>query len=317
MVFLSYLIQLSHSIQYFNTQGLCDDLYMSFRWHISQAVVVTFFFYSGYGMFHKYKNNGLDYVKRIPSQKIIKLYANMLIPVLLYISIDIFICGNKYTFLDVFELFIGYKCIRSYSNWYLFNIVVLYILFTFSFLAINRIKKKFYKDIIACVILFLLSITLVYIEIKIKQPSWFYNTLVFYSVGVWYGLLHTFVERVVMKSYLIWISILCVSFLIYYVSYIKRSNGIEWYTLWEMSFLIIILLVNMKVLVYSRVLEYMGKNILYIYLLQRIPMILFQHFGIAMNNRYFFVILSFVVTLLLVEIIRRINEIIMSRVFNK
>ena len=49
------------------------------------------------------------------------------------------------------------------------------------------------------------------------------------------------------------------------------------------------------------------------YLLQRIPMIVLKHFGVAEEHKYFFVIISFAVTVLLTLVFNKFNEKFISK----
>ncbi len=49
----------------------------------------------------------------------------------------------------------------------------------------------------------------------------------------------------------------------------------------------------------SRILQFMGKHAFSIYILQRIPMTIMQYYDIFKNNKYFFVVTAFCVTVII------------------
>ena len=52
----------------------------------------------------------------------------------------------------------------------------------------------------------------------------------------------------------------------------------------------------MKVKINSNFLKFMGDNVFYIYIYQRIPMMILDKYNIYFGNRYLFLIISFVAT---------------------
>jgi hypothetical protein len=58
----------------------------------------------------------------------------------------------------------------------------------------------------------------------------------------------------------------------------------------------------MKISVYNSVLEWFGKHIFSVYILQRIPMILLASMGIGYSHRYFFLVISIAITILLSQL---------------
>ena len=63
-----------------------------------------------------------------------------------------------------------------------------------------------------------------------------------------------------------------------------------------------ILLFTMKVSIDSPILSWFGSHVFSIYILQRIPMMILDWLGISRSHKYYFLVLSFVITILIAMI---------------
>ena len=69
----SVLIFLSHSVQYVKLDGVLDAPYFDLRSFLGQLVVVTYLFYSGYGIMESARKKGTAYIKAMPKNRLFKL----------------------------------------------------------------------------------------------------------------------------------------------------------------------------------------------------------------------------------------------------
>ena len=60
--------------------------------------------------------------------------------------------------------------------------------------------------------------------------------------------------------------------IVYWISFKNRVHGIEAYSVWASLFTLAVVMVTMKVSIKSTALEWVGKRVFSIYILQRIPM---------------------------------------------
>ena len=77
-----------------------------------------------------------------------------------------------------------------------------------------------------------------------------------------------------------------------------RSLGLPVYWLWASAFMLIVVLVSMKIKVGNPALSMLGRHVFSVYILQHIPMTVFERLGLINNNLNYF-ILCFAVTLLM------------------
>ena len=68
----SILIFLSHAVTYVKLDGVLDGPYFEFRSFLGQLVVVTYLFFSGFGIMESIKKKGIPYVKAMPVQRFFK-----------------------------------------------------------------------------------------------------------------------------------------------------------------------------------------------------------------------------------------------------
>ena len=70
------LIIFSHYVTYYTPQG-SDSIYRMLKSHLSQAVVIPYLVYSGYGMAYRLKQKGKDYLGTILRRRIPQVLLGM------------------------------------------------------------------------------------------------------------------------------------------------------------------------------------------------------------------------------------------------
>jgi hypothetical protein len=113
-----------------------------------------------------------------------------------------------------------------------------------------------------------------------------------------------------MKSDITYLLVLTAVLGVYVVSFFKRwSFGIEGYTVWALMFTTLLIMVTMKVSICNPLLEWFGKHIFSIYILQRIPMTLLAHFGCVESHKYISLIVVFAVTMVMALLFEKVGAI--------
>jgi hypothetical protein len=98
----SVLIFLSHAVSYVSVSGPLDTPYLSLRTFLSQLVVVTYLFFSGFGIMESIKKKGTAYVKAMPVNRLFKLWYHFAIVLLMYTVVRVGIMGVKYSLRIIF-----------------------------------------------------------------------------------------------------------------------------------------------------------------------------------------------------------------------
>ena len=288
------LVLLGHGNAYLNVEGALDIPYKSFQSHLGQMVVSMFLFYSGFGMIKSIMKKRFGYIKTLPIKRFLIVVLNFDIAVILFEIMNICL-KIHFDWKTILLAFTGWVGIGN-SNWYMFAIFVLYILLFVSFYFLKWFDKEI-SLYIGMVIFTILSIAFVYWEIKVGQPTWCYNTVILFALGGWFALFQKQIESIVMKNDYIYIVLGAVMAVIYWISFKNRGYGIKAYSVWACLFTVAVVMITMKVSIKSTVLEWVGKRVFSIYILQRIPMTVLAKTGFTQNSPYTFIVLVFLITL--------------------
>ena len=163
--------------------------------------------------------------------------------------------------------------------------------------------------IICAIALTILTAILAFLLFKAGKDSYYYNTMFIYPLGVWYSILKPYIDKIAMKNAIIYFAILIVGLLAVIFThahmgdypYLKNGDsllGIP-YTIWSLVFTLFVILVFMKIKLKSFTYSWLGAHIFSVYMLQRIPMMIMDQLGFCQNHKYWFIVISFAVTILL------------------
>ena len=282
-----FLVIMSHARQYIELSGPYNDSYIFLSNFLNQAIVVTFLFYSGYGIMEGIKKKGPSYVKTIPS-KLLKLFIQFDIAILLFLITN-WLTGNFPSFKNILLALTSWGSIGN-SNWYITAILLLYL---FTFLSFRFLNNHW----ISLIILAVLTMGMVYFYMVIDRPAYTYNTMICYVFGVFYSLIHEHIRKYLGKP-LIYLSLLLVTLGVTVYARPFIYQNIKFYSIWMIGFMFFILLFSMKVELNSPLLNFLGQHVFSIYILQRIPMIILKHLGYS-NHMFTFFTISLVTTFIL------------------
>ena len=312
------LVVFSHYAQYAAFGGVIDAPYLLLRKHLHQMVVATFLFYSGYGMMEQIKRRGDAYVGSLP-KKAGRLLFRFDIAVLLYLLMQ-YAFGKSFGLRRIALSLIGWKSVGN-SNWYIFDILALYVLMFAAFGAAALLRRSSvivtdgaagvqagtskrprlfsrHPNLPGLLLFLILTLAFIYAMMKADKGTRWYNTVILLPVGCFYSEFREEIERLIMKNDVTYYLALLVTFAVYCFSYLHRhSYGIEGYTVWALAFIAMVVLVTMKIRVYNPVLEWFGKHVFSIYILQRIPMIILDRFGFIDGHKYMCLMAVFALTI--------------------
>lgn len=266
-----------------------------------QTIVTMFLFYSGYGIMESIKKKKYDYIKSIPKRRILSVLFRFDIAILLFAFVDL-IVGNSFTLSEFVFSLIGWDSIGN-SNWYIFIILVCYLLTYISFMIFKNKKDYAFSALFLCALIILFVI--IFHVTKIKSLYW-YNTILCYPLGILFSLYKSKIEKFIMKNSVIYFCTFAVLIAI---------TGISWYfseiilfdLIMMLSFTLLIVLLTMKCAFNNKILQWFGSHLFEFYILQRIPMIVFQKLGLN-SNIYIYFILSFAVMLIIGVIFKLIVD---------
>lgn len=286
------IIFFSHMTQYISL-NYYDKLLYSIPMMFTQLVVVSFLFFSGYGIMESINKKGYDYVKTFPQKRLLKVWFDFAFALVLFIVVQL-ILGNfkNFSVEQVLLAFTGWTSIGN-SSWYMFAIFTFYIVLYLSFILLY--KKSRLASL--CLVTILSVVYVVVLNIVLKgTKTYYYDTFLCLPAGMWFSCykeyFYTFVKKWYMYLLVLGLSI-ALFILLFYTKNIYAFNFAS------IMFALILVLLSMKISISNVVLNWIGKHTFWIYILQRIPMIIFKHIGLANVNNYLFMAASLVVTILL------------------
>lgn len=282
------LVFWSHVCTYIKLDGAFDKPYSSFKSYLLQMVVVPFLFYSGYGIMESIKKKGSDYVRDIPKKRFLKVLLHLDIAVVLFLIVNL-VFGKTFPVKRILLSLIGYSAVGN-SNWYIFAVLGLYLIVFVAFMIARK------NNILGVILATLLSIGFVYGQILLKRDTWCYDTIILFPVGMIFSLVKEPLEKLITKHDCIYFTAFGLAFLAYTFFYLKRDDGIEFYSMWGILFMALVVLATMKVKISNGILDFFGSHVFSVYILQRIPMIILSKLGLATSHKYIFVALCFVCT---------------------
>lgn len=281
---------------------------------LGQLVVTTFLFYSGYGIICSINKTGMEYIDNMPKKRILKTLILLDIPVLFYAILNV-VLSIDFSAEQFFMSLIGWDSLGN-SSWYIFAILSMYIITYISFqlgafLGLKKIHSMIIVNVLVITYLLITSI------LKGDQRQ-YYNTILCYPLGMWYGFYKTQIDSFIRQGrnyrhiFIITFFIFVVNYTLFGLSvigFIKEEIS-NYHQLMYLSFVLCIVLISMKVRVNSRVLKWFGENLLSVFILQRLPMIYFSNYEWAQSNHYIYFVLCLCITILLSLLYKKVITVV-------
>lgn len=120
-----FLVFLSHFAGYLDHEYPLNFIYMNVRGFFGQLVVTTFLFYSGYGVLTSINRKKEAYIRTIPV-KVLELIFDFSVAIVLFLIVQSFF-GRFFDPIEIILSCVGWISVGN-SNWYLFDILLLYMI---------------------------------------------------------------------------------------------------------------------------------------------------------------------------------------------
>ena len=290
------MVFFSHFKTYLFYIDIYDKIVIKILALFGQMMVSTFLFYSGFGIFESIKNKH-DYMKCFFKKRFLPTYINFFIAVCLFFVLNIFM-KIKYDYRTIILSFFGYESIGN-SNWYM---LVIFLLYIFTMLSFNFFKFDNKLLNIHLITFF----TLIYIVIfNIIKDSYYVDTVLCYSAGMYYSFFRKKIDVKVQNNYLLSFLFFNLLFFVLYLLQYFTNHNVLIYNFCSIVFVIIIVLISMKFRFNNRFYLFIGGHTFWIYILQRLPMIMFQN---IIGDNYIYFLVCFVITILLSIILNKITN---------
>lgn len=279
------LVFCSHSMGYLTLPDTAEcAFYQRILIYIGQSMVAPFFFFSGFGISESARKKK-GYKDSFLKQRFLRTLVHFDIAVLIYV-IASFILREPYSLKEYLLCWTGWESVGN-SNWFMFVILALYLI---SFLALNIPRGSLF-------IKTLIPAALLWIVLYYTHPGkpWWYDTILAFPLGVLISENKAVIDKVLHRP-VIWV----IALLVLAGAYLglHRLLKVDQWGIVSCLFCLVIMVFSVKVQISNPVLQWLGKNVFAIYILQRLPMLTLSHFGLDKNIPVF-MILSLIITLLL------------------
>ncbi len=302
------LVLLSHFSQY-APMGKYDAFFQKFIDQMGQLIVVTFLFYSGYGIMYSIINKE-KYISTIPL-RFLKLLLHFDLALVPYLIVGL-ATGDRYPIAIYLQALIGWRTIGN-STWYIFATLCLYVfVFIAGIIAKNRYELLVTLVSVTCVLfIFLLGA-------MGKADHWF-NTILCFPAGMFFALCYPKIMSFFTKKTL-YVTGILVSMLICLICHKLPGHignhyiRVFLYETKSIAFVWIIISVSWFFVIGNPILKWLGGYVFEIYILQRIPMILLEN--VAMNKYLYFAI-CVVVTLVMAVVFKKVEMYVDKKINEK
>lgn len=302
------MVFLSHIQGYADFSNIyLDSPYQLVRRIMGQCVVVMFLFYSGYGIMESIKAQGINYVNKIPRYRFAKVLLQFDAAILLF-WLYRYITGARYGIKKMMLTFVGWDGIGN-SNWYIFCILWLYV---FTYIAF----KVFHQHIRSIAGLIILSILYMALVSKLGKEIWWYDTILCYAYGMLFSLYRQKIEKNINENGKTWMFYIITFSIGFLTTYLYKNQNILIYEAYIFCFVGMIVIFTMRYAIDSKALQWIGKNLFELYILQRLPMMIFSRSLPSFTegwNKYFYVVSCIGVTVLMAVVYKKT----ISNIINK
>lgn len=266
--------------------GDFDHIFQAIDSWTGQLIVVPFLFFSGYGIMLSISKKGKGYVNSIMTKRFLKVWIHFTMAIVLFVFTNMFL-GNELKLNKVLFSLIGWDGIGN-SNWYIFDTLVLYILTFLSFRFVGKNNK------LGMYIMALLSTAFVVTMTFFKQGYW-YNTIIAYPLGMLFAMTEPQFRAWINKSRFNFIIIATIGAVSIFLSSYDKGK-LTSYKVFVTASIFIILALSLKVEFKNKILEFLGKYVFEIYILQRIPMLILKNY---IPQKYLYFAACFAATIII------------------
>lgn len=292
--FFVLIVFLQHFKSYVKL-GDYDKIYNAIANWSGQLIVVPFLFFSGYGIMLSIMKKGKPYVNTVITKRFPKVWAHFAAAIVLFIITNM-IMGKTFSAQKLILTFVGWDGIGN-SNWYIFDTLVLYILTFFSFRFVGKNRR------LGLFIMALLT-TIFVVQMSFHRPGYWYNTAISYLMGMIFATIEPQFRKVMSTSALNYIIFAVFGFIIIKLA-VRDKARLTSYEVFVLAGIVLLLALSLKVRFGNPILDFLGKYIFEIYILQRIPMILLQPY---IKQKYVYFVVCFAATIVLALMFRFVEK---------
>lgn len=285
------IVFLSHIRTYTEYTSRGDVITINLLNYFGQLMVALFLFYSGYGIYEAIKSKGNSYIESLMKNRFGKTFFDFALAIILFVVVNACL-GKFYPIKQIILSFIGWSSVGN-SAWYMFAIFTLYILSFVCFMMFRNVK---YGRFISLCLMSACSLGYVYIMSLIKDNYWS-STYLCFVAGMWYSFFKVYVDKVLQKYPVLYYCATIFVIVAYNYMFTMRYKRLMIFNLVAILFCLVFVFLAMKISFRSKFLTWMGDHLFWVYILQRVPMLVLQHFGFADSHPYVYLYVCFAFTI--------------------
>ncbi len=173
------LVFLSHLRQYEPWLGEIDSwILVQNSQMLGQLMVAPFFFFSGWGMMCSLQKKGKDYVRSLVNRRFPGLLLKFAAAVLVFWAVQSLL-GQRYSWEQVLLSLVGWRSLGN-SNWFIFMTLLMYLMVAGVFALLPR--QRYVQGVL---ILGAILAPVVFAMGQLKPPYW-YDTILCLPAGMWW-----------------------------------------------------------------------------------------------------------------------------------
>lgn len=254
-----------------SSSDICNALVDAF----GQLIVVMFLTYSGYGIMESVKRKGNGYVNGFMRKRVLKTLVHFDIAVALFLIVALWF-EHEYAPINYILCWTGWLSIGN-SNWFVFDIIVLYILAYGTLLVVRRRGGS-----LRLYAWGMMAVSAVFFAVMYKAKpgeSWWCDTVLSFPVGMLWSLYREQLEKTLANQRR-YVLVFIATVLLFVASYwAGRHVMMIFGAVNSMFFALLVILITMRLRIGNPILNWLGVNAFAIYILQRIPMIIAREAG--------------------------------------
>lgn len=290
------LVFLRHFGQYYEVNKLSFLLPISIlESGLGQLIVTPFLFFSGYGIYQRIKTDGDKYISQFPKKRIFKTWLHFAMAVTLFLPIGI-LQHQKYSLSHILLSYVGWESLGN-SNWYIVAILSMYLATYVSVLI--KCDRKY-----SILLVFLLANVYVLLLVFLHKEMYWIDTIYSYPMGMFFAVHEEKFGGLFKKHKFICVCLLMVLTIGLY----SRRQYVFYHNLLSAIFCLDVILIGKYMKQYIKsdlnLLLFLGNYTFEIYILQRIPMILFRN----TFTGYLYFVICISVTVILAVIFRKMEQ---------
>lgn len=308
---LAIFVLMHHLYQY---SGVFNNTYLIVILQgLGYVSVAMFFFLSRYGLQISRRTKGISYVKSISKNRMLPLYVQFVFLIVVYALLYLMI-GKELTPVLILQSLTWGKTI-IFGGWYLQAILMLYILYYLVHGVLRQhISDNWQKKTVFHVTMFVALVAYALLNVGLGKAITYYQSIFAFLLGILWCDYRNVIDKILRKHWIISLASVLILFAVSFVAglFFKPVTLIA-----APMFVIFAIAVLIKLPVQCGVTRWLGKYYFEIYVMQGILLLLFHSNLIYIENKWLYVLVCTLTTLLLAVAVQPVFRFISSVVKGK